>query len=220
MAQTFDELFYSKFNNLAITLENRPLVLGSVTASNGGSLGRPGGFDGKLAQTLVSYDLSEDAILIVPASGESLLDNLNRIRYRIQTLEENPTGLESVNYNGTPVVESGVVVLNFIGDITVVGTDVEEVTIGLSHKSLYGEDLTDQIPASGDIYTVENDYYAGTLRLFYNGLRMRTIHFSETSSGTFTTTFTTISGDAIFIDYEYNPSTGYGNQPWGGNYGQ
>ena len=160
MAQTFDELFYSKFNNLAITLENRPLVLGSVTASNGGSLGRPGGFSGKLAQTLVSYDLTEAEINTIPVSGESLLDNLNRIRYRVNTLEE--TAIQDIKNNGITVA-SGVTVLDFDSNFSVLEAPSGEANVHLADfptiSGLFFNTLSSITPSGeGAVYWNPNEF--------------------------------------------------------------
>jgi hypothetical protein len=74
-------------NSMERSFQVRPVILGGVTASGGGEGGPPGGFIGTLPQTKVSYDLSEISSMDIPASGESLLDNLNHIRYRINTIE-------------------------------------------------------------------------------------------------------------------------------------
>lgn len=88
----FEREFYNRINNLKANLVARPLILGGVTSSGGGVGGPPGGFIGYLPQTRVTYDLSELAILDVPISGASLIDNLNHIRYRIDTLENADSG--------------------------------------------------------------------------------------------------------------------------------
>lgn len=65
------------------------MVLGGTSGSGGGSGGPPGGFIGQLAQRYSTYDLSEDATL---SGSGSLVDNLNHIRYRIQSLEGTVSG--------------------------------------------------------------------------------------------------------------------------------
>lgn len=62
------------------------MVLGGTAGAGGGVGGPPGGFVGQLAQRYVTYDTSEEATL---EGEDSLVDNLNHIRYRIQQLEEN-----------------------------------------------------------------------------------------------------------------------------------
>lgn len=69
------------------------LLLGGKASSSGGSgVGPPGGIIGYLPQARVSYDLTEAAYSGTPASGMSIVDNLNHIRYRVQVLEETGGG--------------------------------------------------------------------------------------------------------------------------------
>ncbi len=67
--------------------KTRPLNLGGVSGQGGGIGLPPGGFIGQLPQTRVTYDTDEIASSGIPASGMSLLDNLNHIRYRLNTIE-------------------------------------------------------------------------------------------------------------------------------------
>lgn len=83
-----------------------PLNLGGVSGDDGGSGGPPGGIIGQLSQKKVAYDSTESETLFTPASGMSLLDNLNHIRYRIGELESGG------------VSGSGVVVVDDNQDIT------------------------------------------------------------------------------------------------------
>ena len=78
-------------NNAIRNTQVKPFNLGGITASGGGSGTPPGGYVGVLPQTRVAYDLSELATDETPVSGWSILDNLNHIRYRVETLEETPT---------------------------------------------------------------------------------------------------------------------------------
>lgn len=86
-----------------------PLNLGGISWSGGGAGQPPGGFFGVLPQTRVAFDLTEDETNYVPASGASLLDNLNRIRYRIRQLELGGGGGSStfVNLIDTPNTYAG-----------------------------------------------------------------------------------------------------------------
>jgi hypothetical protein len=83
----YERQLFEYFSILDRKQKLNPLILGGITASGGGSGSPIGGFIGTLPQTRVSYDLSELATLSTAASGESLLDNLNHIRYRIEALE-------------------------------------------------------------------------------------------------------------------------------------
>jgi len=83
---SFETVLFSQLNNLRAYLRAQPLNLGGVTATmSGGAGGPPGGFVGYLPQTRVGYDTTEAE---VTDSGTSLLNNLNRIRYRVAELED------------------------------------------------------------------------------------------------------------------------------------
>ena len=70
--------------------------LGGVTGVSGGTGGPLGGFIGQLTQSKVTYDTSENEIWDVPVSGESLVTNLDRIRYRLTTIDHgNLQGLDT-----------------------------------------------------------------------------------------------------------------------------
>lgn len=79
-------------------------VLGGSSGPNGGTGGPPGGFVGKLPQSLVCYDTTEAA---TSSGSTSLLDNLNHIRQLIADAPGDVTGPVSstdnaiVRWNGT-----------------------------------------------------------------------------------------------------------------------
>jgi hypothetical protein len=78
------EMFASAqaFNNV------KPINLGGTSGPGGGYGGPPGGFFGQLTQNRIAYDSSELAASGMPASGWSIIDNLNHIRGRITVLED------------------------------------------------------------------------------------------------------------------------------------
>ena len=66
-------------------------------------------------------------------------------------------------------------------------------------------DLSGQITGSNAVFTVPEEYKTGSLRVYYNGVRqIESTTFSETTSTTFTLTFTPVLGDYISIDYTPN----------------
>lgn len=84
----YEDKLLEYFDNVSRYMRIQPTILGGYASSEGGSGGAPpGGFVGYLPQARVSYDTTEAAISGVPASGMSLVDNLNKIRYRITVLE-------------------------------------------------------------------------------------------------------------------------------------
>jgi len=63
-------------------------------------------------------------------------------------------------------------------------------------------DLSSQITGSNTSFTVPEEYQAGSLRVYYNGVRqVEGETFDEYNSTTFTTSFTPETGDYITIDY-------------------
>ena len=135
MNSRFDWTILEAINNAFRAVKAAPLVLGGVVGSGGGGGGPVGGFVGHLPQTRVTYDLSELATPSTPASGMSLLDNLNHIRQRLTVVEASSGGGGSplsVEDEGV-LVSSGVTVLNFEGDsVTATETSTGIVTISIS----------------------------------------------------------------------------------------
>jgi len=112
----------------------RPMYLGGVAASGGGAGSPPGGFIGYLPQTRVAYDYSELETLYTPASGMSLVDNLNHIRARIAAVEASGGGGgSSIDvYENDALIASGITILNFEGSVDVVDDGGGQVTITVS----------------------------------------------------------------------------------------
>ncbi len=93
--------------------------LGGVPGEGGGSGTPIGGFTGQLIQSRVTYDTTEAESMFVPSSGQSLVHNLNRIRYWL-----NQRGLPLVIQDEGVEVASGVTTLDFVGapvDVTFSG---------------------------------------------------------------------------------------------------
>jgi hypothetical protein len=143
MNSRFDYTILDAINNAFRAVKAAPLVLGGVVGSGGGGGGPIGGFVGHLPQTRVSYDLSELAASGTPASGMSLLDNLNHIRYTIANISGGSGGSPlSVEDEGS-LVSSGVTVLNFVGN----GVVASEASAGIVTIAISG------IAGSGGSYT-------------------------------------------------------------------
>lgn len=142
-------------------LRMQPLNLGGASGNNGGNGGPPGGIIGQLSQLKVAFDTSELASNTIPASGESLLDNLNRIRYRISNIEDG--NKISIEDSGV-LLASGISVLNFAGEVDLVQNSVDKITItvlGASGSGARGESFTWYI--DGTIASKTNisaEYYA------------------------------------------------------------
>jgi hypothetical protein len=145
---TFTILQY--FENLKSQMKLYPVVLGGYAASGGGAGTPPGGFVGWLPQTRVTYDKSEAATSGVPPSGQSLLHNLNRIRYRLTVLESGGSGID-IKDDG--ILEgSSITVLDFDTnlDVAVVGdtaTITATVSGGGGDATAIHDDVANEITA-------------------------------------------------------------------------
>jgi len=140
----YDTTFFGYFENLKRSLRAMPLNLGGVVATGGsGWGGPPGGFLGFLPQGRVSYDRLELALSgFMSASpynpsgyliSASLIDNLNRIRYRIAVLEGLifSQGTLAIQEDDVTVV-SGITIINFEGTVDVTPDGAGKVTITMS----------------------------------------------------------------------------------------
>ena len=137
--------------------------LGGAPGASGGSGGPIGGFIGQLIQSKVAYDTTEDASLYVPVSGQSLIHNLNRIRYWINQKSDQliikdegiqvASGITTLNFVGAPVevTESGGIVT-----ITVSGTggDGGGETVKVSSDDTVANYLENKLTAGSSKITV------------------------------------------------------------------
>lgn len=80
----FDQQFFRYLQQLDRKVLARALNLGGSAYGAGGPAG---GFIGYLPQDRISYDSAELASDAVPASGISIIDNLNHIRKRLEDVE-------------------------------------------------------------------------------------------------------------------------------------
>jgi len=129
MNNDFSYTILEYINNAIRNNSIHPLNLGGISSSGGGSGTPPGGFVGYLPQTRVGYDLSEVTSSGLPASGWSLLDNLNHIRYDILAIE---TSLADGEFGHT-ILDEGVSVaqrkyLDFVGNGVSILDDLAENT--------------------------------------------------------------------------------------------
>jgi len=194
------------FENLKMSLLSRPLFLGGIGGSGGGTGGPVGGIVGQLIQTKIAYDYDELASSGLPTSGWSLLDNLNHIRYRVQQLEggSGVSGSVSIYSNGT-LVATGITVLDFVGGV-VTQTASNRVSVQYTGGGGGGESVThryNETLSGVNTFSTAYTFASGTLQVYYNGLRQDDSYFTpnETLNG-FTTTFSLLPGDEIFVDYD------------------
>jgi hypothetical protein len=210
MNSRFDWTILDAINNAFRAVKAAPLVLGGVLGSGGGGGGPVGGFVGHLPQTRVAYDLSELASSGTPASGMSLLDNLNHIRYRLGVVESTSGGGGSplsVEDEGV-LVSSGVTVLNFEGDsVTATETSAGIVTISISGVAgsggggLYTESTTP--PSSPDTGDRWLNTASGILFTYMSDIDSS--QWVELSPGGMGTTSSGVTGGGHIILYNSAP---------------
>jgi len=164
-------------NLLERSANTRPLVLGGITSSGGGDGGPPGGFVGYLPQTRISYDLTELATMDTVISGESLLDNLNHIRYRLEVVESGGVsgGGHVIQDTGTPFPQRAN--LNFEGSgVIVVDDGVNDATVVTI--SVSGGGGIEEAPIDGLQYArKDGDWY-----VIYSGGYSHPNHTGEVTS--------------------------------------
>jgi len=115
---SMETVLFEMFENFKRNMRGQPLYLGGISASGGGVGGPPGGFVGLLPQTRVAYDASEAVSDVVyVASGMTLVDNLNHIRYWLSMISGCGDPNLMILQSGELVV-SGFKYLNFMGDAT------------------------------------------------------------------------------------------------------
>ena len=100
-----------------------PLNLGGGGGEDGGSGVPIGDIFGQLIQSKVAFDTTEAAVLDIPISGASLVTNLNRIRYRLASIEASGDVYKGVGiWDNNLFTASGITDLNFVNlDVTVSG---------------------------------------------------------------------------------------------------
>lgn len=205
---SFERRIFYYLENLKRQLRTQPLILGGVTASGGGLGAPPGGFIGVLPQTRVAFDLTEAVASGIPASGPSLLDNLNRIRYDIANL----SGGGSSTFTGLTDTPG-----NYTGDsgkvVTVKNTEdgLEFSTASFSGNQIVydykQEDVTSQIPDGSDNFDLTETPISGYVTVHYNGVTQQPNNYTILASGIHTK-FSPVAGDELFVEYRYTVSGG------------
>ena len=213
----FESVIYEMFSNVMRLVKAQPINLGGYASAGGGDGGPPGGFIGYLPQTRVAYDLTEASSLDTPASGMSLLDNLNHMRYRMDTIEASGNAGIRVKQDDS-LIASGVQTLDFQNFFEVSIDSPTEVAISLlssgvasdvTYSGVFGEDLTSYIDGGTDHFDLVNTAYSDTLEVYLNGVRQSASEYTvDGDNQGFTTSFTPLVGDTLFVDYVV-ASSGY-----------
>lgn len=141
----YERKIFGYLNNVKNVINTRPLNLGGVNGSSGGTGGPPGGFIGKLPQSRIAFDTDEYSIWDVPPSGVSLVTNLNRIRYRLDRVEASGVG----GAGSVTIFDDGVEITSNVTSIDFVGGTVSyidnDVTVELGGSSLTQEQIEDYV---------------------------------------------------------------------------
>ena len=148
---TLEHVVLDMIDSAFRTVKTVPLNLGGFGGAGGGVGQPPGGYIGQLPQIRVAYDSTEAETLFTPASGMSLVDNLNHIRYRINDLEENGASPLIVDdWDGSPTV-TNVTEITFSGGATVtqLGTGHVLVQITASGGSSFTGDANSVVLTDG-----------------------------------------------------------------------
>jgi hypothetical protein len=209
---SYETQIFAILENLKRDIKTQPLILGSSPTTSGTGGGPPGGIIGHLRQDKVSFDVIEAEDFTIPASGMSLVTNLNRIRYRIAQLEDNPVAVNiTVLENGT-IISSGVEQINFV-NAGVVETVPGSVTVTCSGTGGGGTTtvisgieyvLNEEPTEDAGTYFTANTFLPDTMALYYNGLRQGLGDFTVTGDNSFTVGFTPKTGDELRVDYGIN----------------
>ena len=144
----FENELLSYLENFKQQIQSRPLNLGGISGSDGGSGGPGGGFVGQLPQSRVTFDTTEAESMSIPSSGQSLLHNLNRIRYRIGSIEDVlASGFALTVQENNTTVATGVLIIDFVnGIINSIGNNEVEVYIPRSGTPAYAFYDLDDVP--------------------------------------------------------------------------
>lgn len=120
MPSNFEYYLLEMMESAARNVQLQPVILGD----------NPAGYVGLLSQELVDYDALESGTMDT-ASGASLLDNLNHIRFRLGALESGVVPGTITVKEENVIISSGVTVLDFHG-ASVVNEGGGEVRITVS----------------------------------------------------------------------------------------
>lgn len=148
MATSFEDIFFQYLDEAKRSSRYTTLNLGGASGPSGGTGGGVG-FVGRLPQSRIAYDSTEAETNDTPASGTSLVDNLNHIRARLANLEASGVGGAgasiTVKENGATIA-TGINTLNFIGaTVAQVGTQANITISGTGGSTLTQEQVEDYV---------------------------------------------------------------------------
>jgi len=139
-----------------------PIWLGGTSGSGGGVGGPPGGFIGRLPQTLVAYDTSEAETL---AGNTSLLDNLNHIRYRLGELES----VVDTSGSSGAFSEAAVVGARIYRTTSQSISASDNANIGFNAETYDTDNQHSTVTDNDRLYCVVAGIYLVTAQVFYSG---------------------------------------------------
>lgn len=217
---SLERQIFTYFENLKNYIRVQPIVFGGVPGPSGGTGGPPGGIVGQLPQTAITLDLTEDEIWAIPPSGTSLVNNLDRIRYRLGQLEAASGGSPGPAGPGTiTIMQDGAVIASGITTIDLHGT-LSITTSGTVATVKHPDHASDfyTVISGTTQFTTTNSYISNSLSVYWNGIKQFNTDYTELApgSGLFTTGFTVPSGTLVVADYLYYGTVweGFGENPW------
>ena len=80
--------------------------------------------------------------------------------------------------------------------------DVYGPSGGTLSNETFTVDLTPQCDGTTQTFTMPEVDRSGSLRIFWNGLRMRAVSISESTVKTFTLSVTPANNDSLVVDYK------------------
>lgn len=212
MRDKFEFTVLDMIESAARSFKTTPLNLGGLSGAGGGVGTPPGGYIGQLPQTRVAYDETEAATLDTPASGMSLLDNLNHIRYRLGVVESGSVpGTITIIDDNEILTYDDVTIIHFSGGVSIVELNPGEVQVIVTASGGSGfgatEHIVNEVPSgvmdgANDTYYTEYEYSPTTLAVYLNGQRLKESgeDYTEITQG-FTMTVPPESTDILLVDY-------------------
>lgn len=165
MRDKFEFTVLDMIESAARSFKTTPLNLGGLSGAGGGIGTPPGGYIGQLPQTRVAYDETEAATLDTPASGMSIVDNLNHIRYRLGVVESGSVpGTITIIDDNEMLTYDDVTIIHFSGGVSIVELNPGEVQVIVTASGGSGTPLTvEDYDGNPSITNVDKIVFSGAM---------------------------------------------------------